>query len=130
MVGNEQENTEKVEKLKKKLRKKKQEGSERIGEVNKKKAVKYYGYVEFFIAIFGVFSTLYYTFTIKSDVEIMNGKLKDRIDTKVEFKFDVLHDKISSLDKRFNTFEKKINVLISVLNRVNQTRLIDPTLAA
>ncbi|CAB4405537.1 unnamed protein product [Rhizophagus irregularis] len=66
MVGNEQENTEKDEE---KINKEdKQEGSERIG-------------VEYFIAIFGVFSTLYYTITIKSDIEIMNGELKYRIDT-------------------------------------------------
>ncbi|PKY40193.1 hypothetical protein RhiirA4_538658 [Rhizophagus irregularis] len=87
MVGNEQENTEKDEE---KINKEdKQEGSERIG-------------VEYFIAIFGVFSTLYYTITIKSDIEIMNGELKYRIDTKFDNKFDKKFDnKIEILDKKF-----------------------------
>ncbi|PKY38067.1 hypothetical protein RhiirA4_536968 [Rhizophagus irregularis] len=59
----------------------------------------------------------------KRDIEMMNGELKDRIDTvkgmvnlvdskiglldnKIEllgFKFDIIYDKVDKLDERFNT---------------------------
>ncbi|GBB98876.1 hypothetical protein RclHR1_03350007 [Rhizophagus clarus] len=131
MSGSEQENiTEKVEK---KINRKdnRQESSESIGGAIKKTAMKHYGFFKIFITMVGVFSMVYYAITIKSDIEITNGELRiDLVDKKFEFKFDALHDKmmffekkvefefdvlrnkIDKLDKRFDTFENKINVLM------------------
>ncbi|CAB5395657.1 unnamed protein product [Rhizophagus irregularis] len=82
--------------------------------------MKYYGYLEAFIALFGILSMLYYTVTVKSDIEMMNGELKDRIDTVkgmvnlVDSKIGLLDNKIELLGFKFDVIytRKKIEVLI------------------
>ncbi|PKK81031.1 hypothetical protein RhiirC2_841237 [Rhizophagus irregularis] len=83
---------------------------EEQGNIIRKNAMKYYGYLEAFIALFGILSMLYYTVTVKSDIEMMNGELKDRIDT-VKGMVNLVDSKIGLLDNKIELLGFKFDVI-------------------